>query len=286
MITYNHELFVAQAIEGILNQQTDFDIEVIIADDASTDSTQKVIEHLLKEHPSGRKVMYVRNERNLGVMSNFIQALKRCSGKYIALCEGDDFWIGASKLQKQVDYLEANPQVAVCLHNGFIQENGRIVGKSRGESFAVYSRKHVIKSRVLAPTASYCFRNQIQYPDWMLSVYGGDTALLFLLSGIGEIHYLPDIMCTYRKNPESLEGKFLGRPLEKAKRDIGEYKIYLSLVDKRDQPLLIKRIIWCYFYRVAKGLQLLQMKDIVNDISNFIYFSFCFILLKTERRKI
>ena len=80
--------------------------------------------------------------------------------------------------------MERNPNVSICLHNGNILENGIIIGKARGDTFQVYKLENVINSRVLAPTASYLFRNKIQFPSWFQKVYGGDSALLFLLAQI------------------------------------------------------------------------------------------------------
>src|SRR5258706_16274760 len=92
MITYAHEVFIAQAIHGVLQQETDFQIELIIAEDASPDNTEKIVAGIIKSHPKGNCIKYFRHPRNLGMRLNFIWALQKCSGKYVALCEGDDYW--------------------------------------------------------------------------------------------------------------------------------------------------------------------------------------------------
>ena len=123
MITYNHEKFIAQAIEGVLMQKTSFPIELIISDDCSPDNTKAIIERYAKENPSIIKPIY-RNP-NIGVMPNFIDSLKRCSGKYIAYCDGDDYWTDPLKLQKQVECLENDPNCSiVCTDFITIDENG------------------------------------------------------------------------------------------------------------------------------------------------------------------
>ena len=101
-ITYNHEQFIAQAIESWLMQKTSFEIEIIIGEDCSTDNTRAIIEKYRKLHPDLIKLII--SESNVGMMPNFIRTLAACRGKYIALCEGDDYWTDPYKLQKQVDF--------------------------------------------------------------------------------------------------------------------------------------------------------------------------------------
>ena len=115
-ITYNHENFIRDAIEGFLMQQTNFDYEIIIANDCSPDNTDSFVKKYINNHPKGKLIKYFRHDKNIGVMPNFIFALKQCTGKYIALCEGDDYWTDPYKLQKQVDFLEANLDYTICFH--------------------------------------------------------------------------------------------------------------------------------------------------------------------------
>src|ERR1019366_2115974 len=107
---------IAEAIEGILMQKTNFPFELIIANDASKDNTDDVIKDLIKKHPNGHLVKYFSQENNLGMIPNFIFALEQCKGKYVAMCEGDDYWTDPFKLQKQVDFLEANADFNICCH--------------------------------------------------------------------------------------------------------------------------------------------------------------------------
>lgn len=116
MITYNHEKYILEAIEGVLMQECDFEVELILANDCSTDVTDLIIEDILKDHSRSSWIKYTKHDKNLGVMPNFIWALNQCQGKYIALCEGDDYWTDPLKLQKQVDFLEANPDYVI--HSG------------------------------------------------------------------------------------------------------------------------------------------------------------------------
>ncbi|MDO9634668.1 MAG: glycosyltransferase [Paludibacter sp.] len=122
MITYNHESFIAKAIEGVLMQQTTFNFELIISDDCSTDLTRKICEKYRHEHQQIINLILPNN--NLGIIRNSIETLCACSGKYIAICEGDDYWIDPFKLQKQVDFLEQNQNY------GFVHTNYNVVNKN------------------------------------------------------------------------------------------------------------------------------------------------------------
>lgn len=113
-ITYNHEPFIANAIEGFLMQKTVYPYEIIIGDDYSTDKTREIIESYAKHHPELIKI--ITSDRNVGVIANENRVLTEAKGKYIAFCEGDDFWTNASKLQKQVEFLEKHPEFSVSFH--------------------------------------------------------------------------------------------------------------------------------------------------------------------------
>ena len=115
MITYNHEKFIEEAFLGVINQITNFEVEFIISSDCSTDNTEALITKLITNHSNKRiHVKYFNNLKNVGMTSNFVFTLNECKGRYIALCEGDDYWTDSLKLQKQVDFLEANTNYSFC----------------------------------------------------------------------------------------------------------------------------------------------------------------------------
>lgn len=115
MITYNHEKYIKEAIEGVLMQKTNFSIELIIGEDFSSDNTRKICEEFEQLYPD--KINLLPTEKNYGMMPNFIRTLNACTGKYIAFCEGDDYWTDPLKLQKQVDFLEANNEYGMICTN-------------------------------------------------------------------------------------------------------------------------------------------------------------------------
>lgn len=121
MITYNHEKFIREAIEGVLMQKTTFPIELIIGEDCSTDLTRKIVEEYAEKYP--KLIRILLPEENLGMSENFIETMQAARGKYIALCEGDDYWTDPYKLQKQVDFLDNNKKYDLCSHKFDILDN-------------------------------------------------------------------------------------------------------------------------------------------------------------------
>ena len=114
MITFNHERFIAQAINSALEQKTTFTVEIVISDDCSTDKTGEIIKEFAQKYPD--KIRAELHDKNLGASNNALYTLSMCYGEYIALLEGDDYWTDPFKLQKQIDFLEANKSYSLCTH--------------------------------------------------------------------------------------------------------------------------------------------------------------------------
>ena len=127
-ITYGHEKYITETLDGVLMQQYDGPVEFIIANDNSPDATDEVVKKYFLENPapSNFEIKYTKHETNKGMMPNFIWALEQTTGKYIALCEGDDYWIDPLKLQKQVDFLESNPDFVLSGHKVQVIINGEL----------------------------------------------------------------------------------------------------------------------------------------------------------------
>jgi len=122
MITYNHEKYIKQAIESIVNQITDFDFELIIADDNSKDNTEQVVKSI-NNISENLNLRYFRNQENLGMTKNFEYAYSKSNGNFIAICEGDDYWSDKNKLQKQVDFLRSNTSYSFCYTRFKVYQN-------------------------------------------------------------------------------------------------------------------------------------------------------------------
>ena len=113
-ITYNHEPYLRKALDGFLMQQTTFPIEIILAEDGSTDATRVICEEYVSRYPE--RIRYIVRDHNVGYNQNEFEAMQAARGKYIAFCEGDDYWTIPDKLQRQVDWLETHPDYSVCWH--------------------------------------------------------------------------------------------------------------------------------------------------------------------------
>lgn len=116
MITYGHEKYIEEAIESVLMQECDFEVELIVANDCSPDGTDFVVNNIIQNHSKSSWIKYTKHPQNKGMIPNFTWAVKQCKGKYIAICEGDDYWTDPLKLQKQVDFLEDNSEYTFCVH--------------------------------------------------------------------------------------------------------------------------------------------------------------------------
>ena len=133
MITYNHENFIREAIEGVLMQKTDFPIELIIGEDCSTDGTRKIVMEYASKYPD--IIRPLLPDSNLGMMKNFIETMQAATGKYIALCEGDDYWTDPYKLQKQVDILNKLPDIiSVTTNSSVCDFSGNLIQSEKIES--------------------------------------------------------------------------------------------------------------------------------------------------------
>lgn len=126
VITYNQERFIKEALDSILNQKVDFSYEVIVAEDCSPDGTRRILQEYEKNYSNIIKPIY--REKNLGMIENLLDALTYCKGKYVAFLEGDDYWTNQKKLQKQVDFLDNNPEYLMVAHEcSMVGTNGELI---------------------------------------------------------------------------------------------------------------------------------------------------------------
>ncbi|HOL99061.1 MAG TPA: glycosyltransferase [Bacteroidales bacterium] len=206
-ITYNHEKFIAEAIEGFFMQKTNFNYEIIISDDYSTDNTLNIINKYISDPKNNGKIKCFHHPQNIGMIPNFIFALQHCTGKYIALCEGDDFWTDPFKLKKQVDFLENNHDFYAVFHNAIIVDKNskRIKNFHNKEIDSEHNFESIIQGWFV-PTASIVFRNDAEILQGMkeliskTEIISGDRLLLAFIGNQGKIKYFSDIMSAYRKH--------------------------------------------------------------------------------------
>ena len=199
-LTYNHENYIVQALESVLEQVTDFDFEMVICDDCSSDKTTEILKDYQQKYPD--KVRLFLNETNMGLYRNMVQAFFACTGKYIALLEGDDYWTSPHKLQKQVNFLDSNSGCTICFHNA-----KSISDQNLWESvvFCPDSLKEIstFKDIVLLnyiPTLSVMYRQGVvqEIPIWVSKLRMTDWPLHLLHAQHGDIGYIDEIMGVYR----------------------------------------------------------------------------------------
>ncbi|MBC7901921.1 MAG: glycosyltransferase [Gemmatimonadaceae bacterium] len=200
MITYNHAPFIAQALDSVLMQQVDFEYEIVVGEDCSTDATRKTLIEYRQKFPD--KIRLLLPEKNLGMIRNFAATFQECRGEYIALLEGDDFWTSTSKLQRQVDYLDAHPECAASFHNvEIIYENDdKAPHLFHGKNLKPFFTQRDIVSDFFIPTCSTMCRNRLfkQFPDWYYDMPMGDWPLHVMNSGHGNYAYIDEPLASYR----------------------------------------------------------------------------------------
>lgn len=199
LITYNQEEFITKCIEGMVNQQTDFPFEIVIGEDCSTDKTRDICLKFKEMHPD--LIRLILPEKNLGMMGNWINTINNCEGKYIAICEGDDYWIDNLKLQKQVDFLEQHPDYSLC------STASQLLAYSEKEYQSIDIKKDTLTTEDVLEedwgimTATIVFRKDaLEMPDWFKKVKNGDYSLQLLVSLNGKLKCLPDYTSVYRKH--------------------------------------------------------------------------------------
>lgn len=199
MSTYNHELFIYDAVEGVLNQQTGFPIELVIGEDLSEDNTRSNCETLASKYPG--VIRLLDSDRKYGQCENLYRIIQSCRGKYIALCEGDDYWTDMYKLKKQVDFLESHPDFVMCFHkvNTVDDHNTIMESVEENEEVKVYDGADLF--HVFVSTLSLMFRNCLhEFPREFFCIKSTDAFIVGMLSGFGKGADLGFIGGHYRKH--------------------------------------------------------------------------------------
>lgn len=215
-ITYNQEKYIATAINSFLAQKTNFEFEILIHDDASTDNTVKILKDFQKKYPDKIKLILQKENQFQKKIKILSLNERRSNAKYIAVCEGDDYWISPDKLQKQVEYMENNPDCSMIFHDAIlVDEDQSFLGEFPG----TYKRKEGIKKineLNFIPTASKLYRQKyiIDVPSWFHDAPHGDFSNMLICSNYGYIYYLDEKMSAYRTN---VNGSLLFNEMKKYK---------------------------------------------------------------------
>ena len=231
---YNHEKYIRDALEGFVKQKTDFPFEVIVHDDASTDNTAKIIREYEKKYPNIIKPIYQSTNQysqNIGIIRNIL--MPNSKGKYIAICEGDDYWCDERKLQLQTEWLENHPDYSFCVHNTKLidQKSGDVYEYNTGEDRDIKTEEIIVKPGAQFHTSSYMYRRCFsELPKGFRIPHYGDYPMGIYLSMVGKVHYIGRVMSVYRRYTE---GSWTDRTLN----DKDSRKVMLDLMNNRIRML-------------------------------------------------
>lgn len=253
ILTFNHEKYIALTLERILDQKINFNIEIVVGEDCSTDDTRKIINKYIQLYPGCIKL--IGHSNNLGPIENARITLSACSGKYLALCEGDDYWEGLDNLQKKVDFLEEHPEYAM-VHtdvNHYYENENRFIknyNKSKKILFpSGYIFESYLKGDFFIKTATVVVRRDLfvsasdfslfKKKEWVLQ----DLPTWLEISAKKEIKYLPETTATYRLRGESISRTKDYNRQYRFHKDVFEIKYYFweKYSQKNDTKCIIDK---------------------------------------------
>ena len=200
--TYNHERFLAQALSSALAQRVNFEYEIIVGEDCSTDATREILMDFHQRHPE--KIIPLLRERNLGRMRNFNETVAACRGEYLAILEGDDYWTREDKLQIQADFLDRHPDHVLCCARALFVKEGapgdpEVQPQLPAGSYAITDLFAV--NPVVTCTVMYRRSVVVPLPDWTRGLKMRDWPLHILVARSGKIGLLDEVTSTYRIHP-------------------------------------------------------------------------------------
>lgn len=206
LITYKHADYIRTCLDNVLSQQVNFRYEIILGEDHSPDDTAAIVSEYANLHPTKIKA-FIRPE-NVGGKTNFLHCFLQCRGEYVIFIEGDDYWTDNTKLQQQVDFLDAHPQASACFHNAEIlydDESGRASEYVNDSNQALWTNTPDLireKEAWFMATASVMMRrvHVATLPEWFVLCKSGDIPMYVILAEKGPIGYIDKCMSVYRKN--------------------------------------------------------------------------------------
>lgn len=244
MITYNHAPYIAKAIEGVLSQKTQFPFELVIGEDCSFDGTREIVFDYAHRYPEIIRV--ITSEQNVGMKKNVYRTSKACRGKYIAYCEGDDYWQRPDKLQLQADYLESHPDYGLVYsdHDRYFEKNEKVIKqfyhtinsvppqnlnvfRGWGSGLNILTCTVMTRKTLLDNVTSDPYLYQSDH-------YIGGVDIVFSEIGlISKVYFIEDSLSTYTVRNESASN--MTNPIKKLRFSISVYDGYLYLATKYKQ---------------------------------------------------
>ncbi len=211
--TYNHEKYIRDTLESFVNQKTDFEYEILVYDDASTDNTVSIIKEYEKNYPNLIKPIYQTVNQYSRKLKPGVQNRKRATGKYVAICEGDDYWIDQFKLQKQVDYMEKHSDCTFCFTNGLICYGN---DKPTDKKIVPWDKNSIVKKNDdydvgevellgYIPTCAFLYRNGLNMIEVSDTAFQGDIYIKLSMTSHGYAHFINEPMVVYRRGVSGSE---------------------------------------------------------------------------------
>jgi glycosyltransferase involved in cell wall biosynthesis len=249
-LTYNHARFIGECLDAFMRQETTFPVEIIVHDDASTDGTAEIVAACRERHPClVRAILQSENQRSQGVppLGSFV--IPQARGRYIAICEGDDYWVDPRKLQKQVQFLDANPGYVICYHDAkIIDEDGRLLAASKCPPKLKRDLSAAeLQKGAWTLTLTRCFRNVVRsFPDEYARVTNRDIFFTVLLGRHGAGKYLGDIEpAAYRAHPGG---------------------IWSGLSDEQKRVEMLNSLLHIYLYKHRTGGQQAALEYLAETV--------------------
>lgn len=271
VITYNQEKFIKKAIDSILEQETSFEVEIIIGDDNSTDLTREILKRY--EEMNGRIRVIYRDE-NIGAIPNFIETFKEASGRYIALCEGDDYWLEPTKLQQQIDFLENNSTHSLVFHPVSV-----VFDDSKDESYTYPAEKsdftveNLLRSNFIQ-TNSVVYRSlgKKVYRRLVSNLMPGDWYLHVFHAKYGEIGFIDKIMSVYRRHKDGLWRQDTEDYLDKIwiNHGLGHLSLYEEMIKIYGNKKPYSDIIWgniTSLFNISKRIDERKGERLVDNLT-------------------
>jgi glycosyltransferase involved in cell wall biosynthesis len=224
--SFNHEKYIAQCLEGVLSQKGDFSTEIVIGDDCSTDSTRSIAQEFQNKYPD--LILLLPQQLNLGITKNLKRCLDACSGNYIAICEGDDYWTDIYKLEKQKNFLEAYPDYSMCFSAIMIYFEDKNRYEPHHDQLLfdkdILATEDLIKQNHIGNFSCCMYRTSIvrQLPSGIFDIFTVDWMFNIACSRMGKIGFIRDWMSVYRKHPQ---GAWAG------KEELGKLKELRHLIN-------------------------------------------------------
>lgn len=269
---YNHERYIRDALDGFVMQQTNFRFEVLVHDDASTDNTASIIREYAEKYPNIIIPIYEKENqysKGKGDVPRIMNAAIR--GKYVAICEGDDYWTDPLKLQKQVDFLESHPDYSMCFHGADVKNE--LVNPTKISCNKIQSREYYPKEILetwIVPTCSVLMRRECVLNLKNNKKYiVGDIVMLARCACLGKIWGEEKHMATYRRNATSWTVRNISSE-NVYKNEFKWIEHYQAM--KRDFPTIEKSIFDGLIVRKMAGITIHDIKKRKNFFYNFMCF--------------